>query len=610
MKAKMSAKKWCISFVCIVLAVLLVLAGFNIAVDPFGIFGDNIFEWYSYNMTNNPRAAKIAYLDEHHDEYDSYLVGASATSSFPKEDLDKYYDASFYNMIKYGADMRDTEEICYYLVNNYTVDNLVVCLTLTYGGKYDYESDPLTGSMHAKTDGSSELLYYLRYAFANPRYSIEKLNNLQKDEYLSEPFDTFDVESGAYDKLERDIEPIDSLENYLTVYPEFTDYTTTKRDMPYIDETVESLKRIVKFCKEKGVNLDVIFAPLYYDFVTRFDPSEVTEFYTRVSEVIPFWDFSVSELSHDPRFFYDDTHFRNALGKMSLAKMFGDTEVYAPEDLGVYITPENAEEYVKTIWGQGTDTGSYTKNVPILMYHNIGDENLPSELLEEHIKGLYDAGYTGVSFDEMIDYVEKGTHLPEKPVCITFDDGYYSNYEYAYPILEKYNMKATIFVIGSSVGSKTNYKDTDYPITPHFDFSEAKEMVNSGLVSIQSHTYDMHQWAPYESGDNVRTSILPFEGESEEDYINVVRKDFEKSADEIYKGTGVYPNVLAYPLGESNDLSAAILSEMGVKATLSIGGRGNLLIKGLPQSLYCLSRFYVQDDTTADEIINYVIDKG
>ena len=72
------------------------LAGFNVAVDPFGVFGDKIFDWYAYDMTQNPRIAKIAYLDEHHGEYDSYIIGSSKTSSYSVEKLNEYTGARFY----------------------------------------------------------------------------------------------------------------------------------------------------------------------------------------------------------------------------------------------------------------------------------------------------------------------------------------------------------------------------------------------------------------------------------------------------------------------------------------------------------------------------------
>lgn len=606
----MTAKKWCISFLGVVLAVLLLLGGFNIAVDPFGVFGDPILDWYSYDMTNNPRASKITYLDAHHTEYDSYIVGASATSSFGKEDLDRYFSASFYNLIHYGADVRDTEEICDYLMDNYTVKNLVVCITPSYGNKYDYESHELTGSMHPKTDGGSELLYSLRFAFANPQYSIEKIKARMDDRYLSEPYDVFDEISGTYDKRKRDIEPIGDMDRYLAAYPEFSNYHDSPLDLPYIDETAECLRRIKDRCDREGIRLEVVTAPLYYENVLRYDQEELLEFYEKIAAVTPFWDFSVSSLSHDPRFFYDESHFRNTLGTMSLARMFQDDSVYVPDDLGIYITPENAAEYVSGIRGTEFDDSVYTVKVPVLMYHNIGGGNLSPELFESHMLALDAEGYEAVSIQQMIDYVERGTALPEKPVCITFDDGYYSNYEYAYPVLQKYDMQAAIFVIGVSVGQKTNYKDTAYPITPHFTFEGAKEMTDSGLISIESHTYDMHQWEPYENGDRVRTSILRFEDESETDYVAALKADYTQSAGEIEAGTGTVPCALAYPLGYSDTLSAAVLMEMGVKVTFLIDGKGSTLIQGLPQSLYGLSRFYVQDDSTAEDILDYVRANG
>ena len=76
----MSAKKWLVSFILTVFGLLALLGGLNLAVDPFGIFGDRLFSWYSYDMTLNPRAAKIAYLDRNHEKYDSYTINTKSFS--------------------------------------------------------------------------------------------------------------------------------------------------------------------------------------------------------------------------------------------------------------------------------------------------------------------------------------------------------------------------------------------------------------------------------------------------------------------------------------------------------------------------------------------------
>ena len=148
----MNAKKWVLSLPVIVLILAALLAGFNYVTDPFGAFGDRFMQWFSYDETNNPRAAKISYLEQHHDEYDSYFLGCSSTSSLPTESFNKMLNAKFYNLIMYGADMKDCEKIANYLIDNYTVKNLVLNVYLDNGLTYDDESNKLTHSLHYKTD--------------------------------------------------------------------------------------------------------------------------------------------------------------------------------------------------------------------------------------------------------------------------------------------------------------------------------------------------------------------------------------------------------------------------------------------------------------------------
>lgn len=294
---------------------------------------------------------------------------------------------------------------------------------------------------------------------------------------------------------------------------------------------------------------------------------------------------------------------------MSIAKIAGVKDVYIPENFGTYVTNENVHEHLKTLWSLDIKE-EYTKQVPIIMYHNIvqnpvEDSEISAERFEEQIKRLYDDGYTAVLMQDLVEYVEKGKELPEKPICITFDDGYLSNYKIAYPILKKYNMKATIFVIGSTVGCQTNYKDTNYPITPHFTLEQAKEMISSGVISIQSHTYDMHQWGPYEETDQPRENILKFDSETEDEYMDTVKQDNLKMKD-LIKQLGDELIALAYPSGKYETLTNVVLNENDIKMTVSIEKGNNTIIKGLPQSLYALNRFNICERLTADEMIKLI----
>ncbi len=604
----MSSKQWLIMFLCSILIVVLSIVGFNMLVDPFGVFGDKIFDWYSYNFTLNPRVAKIAYLDKHNKKFDSYIIGSSATSSFSVDLLNKYMDAKFYNLIMYGADIYDVVQITNYVVENYEVKNIVLNLGLINAEKYNCESDPLTDNLHAKTDDTSLVKFYLKYLFANPNYGFEKVDKYFENGYLQKPYNVFDVRTGAYDKSLRDIERIQDMENYLEKYPVFVDYPRSEHNLKHIEELVNNVEMIKNICDENDINLKVVFFPLYYEYSRFFDFEQVEEVYTRLAEVVDFWDFSVNSITTDPRFYYDKTHFRNALGDMAVAKMFGDDTVYVPDDFGVYVTSENAAEQVNVYKKEYSfnDSG-YTKKVPVLMYHSLAEESTGSysvsrKQFEAQIKALSQSGYTGVSLKQLADYVEKGIELPEKPVVITFDDGYSSNYEIAYPILKKYNMKATIFVIGSSVGKNT-YKDTEYQITPHFNYEEAKEMVNSGLIEIQSHTYDMHQTPDYEEGA-ARIAVEQLEGESEQSFAQAIKADFLRSKKEIEEGTGQKVFALAYPLGKYSDLSEVAIKEMGAKITLSTESGINTVIKGLPQCLQAMKRIFVNEEMSPEELIN------
>ena len=95
----MSSKRWVLVFLETVFVLAALLAGLNAAVDPFGAFGDRLLSWFSYDETNNPRVAKLSYLEQHHDEYDSYILGCSSTSSFPVDAFNEAFDARFYNLI-------------------------------------------------------------------------------------------------------------------------------------------------------------------------------------------------------------------------------------------------------------------------------------------------------------------------------------------------------------------------------------------------------------------------------------------------------------------------------------------------------------------------------
>lgn len=581
-------------------------AGLNIAVDPFNAFGDVLLHWDSYTQTMNPRNSKTVYISRHFEDFDAYVVGSSSASAYRPETLERYIDADFYSIFHYGPDSEyDRQTIAYLLENDSDVKHIFYVIGLNDADSAGANEALLTSHPHWTVSGENPLAYYAKYLFANPQYALDKLEARLKDTILPQKFDVFVAESGVYDKRIREVEPIGSLGDYLDTHAADFPVTTSAAPLRYIDDCVENVRQIRAMCDAAGVELTVVINPAYHEKLRQYTPESLDEFFQKLAAVTDYWNFAVSPLSGDARYFYDSEHTRNAAADMVVAYMFGDTQRSLYADLGVYCPQGNAAQTASA-------TAAVTANVPILLYHHLSETEpesatvLHPDTFARQMALLVENGYQTVTPDECIAFVESGTPLPEKAVMITFDDGYGSNYEYAYPILEQYGLDATIFVIGASVGH-TLYKDTDYEMIPHFGRDEIAEMTASGHVTIASHTYNMHQWAPFESGDRVRENILPFEDESEADYIQTLTVDAALE-NWLLDDLGLAQSTaLAYPAGRWSTLTNVVLRSCGYKLTVTTDGeRVNTLILGLPQSLYCLGRLTVTGETTDAELLAYL----
>lgn len=607
----MKLKRWLSIFFITLIICTALFAGFNALIDPFGIFGDKLYNNYSYNMTQNPRISKINYLDKNYQNYDSYIIGCSKTSSFPKTSLDKYYNAKFYNMIMYGGDLYDIEMTAKYIIENYTAKNIIVNIGLSELTKYNYGEEDVKETLHAKVMGSSELFFYGKYLLSNPSYAFDKITALSKKTYLPDENTVFVPETGAYDKSVRDVDPIGDLDSYLEKYPVFNEPLPHFENLEFVDECLNSIKNIKKICSDNNINFTMIISPMYYTELDMYYNEDMKRFFKELAEITPYWDFSgYHSISYDPRYFYDREHFRNCVGEMLLAKMFNDTDVYFPNDFGVFVDTSNIQNHIENYKRSYIKT-DIEKNLPVLLYHNIApssenDVTISADVFENHIKTMKDHGYTAVTFNDIINYTKKGTPLPEKPVIITFDDGYKSNLDIAGPILEKYNMCAAINVIGVSVGKDT-YKDTGKAMFPHFSFNDVKSYVEKGIFEIQSHSFDMHN--SYGIDKDFRNGVYEKTGESEEDYIKAFKEDFQKSKNDIENSLNTKVTVYSYPFGKETLLSEVLLSEMDIDITLDGDAGKNTIVKGIPQSLRLLKRCEPSETTTASQLID-LLTKG
>jgi peptidoglycan/xylan/chitin deacetylase (PgdA/CDA1 family) len=225
--------------------------------------------------------------------------------------------------------------------------------------------------------------------------------------------------------------------------------------------------------------------------------------------------------------------------------------------------------------------------VPILMYHFISKSNsntnkwkiTPSDF-EADLKYLSENGFNTVFLQDLIDFVTKGTPLPEKPIVISFDDGDSSVHRYAFGLLKKYNMRAVLSVIGRQTEeySSGNIKVTGY--YPNLTWEQLKELQDSGVFEIQNHSYDMHNG----NGSAIKS------GESMEEYSKRLGSDLTKLNNLIEANLGKTPTVFSYPFGRISSESRQVLKDNGFYASLTCHERVNVITEFDNECLFGLGR--------------------
>lgn len=217
---------------------------------------------------------------------------------------------------------------------------------------------------------------------------------------------------------------------------------------------------------------------------------------------------------------------------------------------------------------------THPRYLPVLMYHHIDEEperfqsgTLTPERFEEDMLYLTALGFETINTRDLKRIIEGKQDWPERPIMVTIDDGYRSVYEHAYPILKSVNQKAISTVIGSSVGRHTHLF-SGAPIIPHFSWKEAREMSASGVIDIQSHSFDLHQPGG-ENGEGKGAGKK--EGETNAAYIKRFTADTLNNHHFIEENIpGHQVALYSYPYGIYNEMTENALKELGYIATLTV----------------------------------------
>lgn len=196
----------------------------------------------------------------------------------------------------------------------------------------------------------------------------------------------------------------------------------------------------------------------------------------------------------------------------------------------------------------------FRRRVPILMYHRIarvpGDRNaLPPEKFREQLNYLKSHGYHTITLDDLYLYYHDKKQLPQKPVLLTFDDGYIDNFFCALPLLQEYRMKATVFPISGWIGKENKWEKFHKALTTTMSWNELKQWHKDGM-QIGCHTVN-HPFLSQLTNGSLKEEIVD-------------------SKDKLEIGLDIEIEYFCYPYGDFNTKTKKAVQDAGYKVALGI----------------------------------------
>jgi poly-beta-1,6-N-acetyl-D-glucosamine N-deacetylase len=202
--------------------------------------------------------------------------------------------------------------------------------------------------------------------------------------------------------------------------------------------------------------------------------------------------------------------------------------------------------------------------------------------LAAHFDWIRAHGYHVISLQQLINARTGHGTLPDKPVLLTFDDGLRSVFTTVFPLLKAFRYPAVVAVVGAWTDLAANAR-VDNGAHPFLrdDFAtwaQLREMQDSGLVEIASHTYDQHHGILANPQGNQIPAVITHayrpqthDYENDDEYADRLRADLKHSSDEIRVKLGRAPRAVMWPYGEYNKVSDAIAASLGMPVTFTLG---------------------------------------
>ncbi|TWI03598.1 biofilm PGA synthesis lipoprotein PgaB [Luteimonas cucumeris] len=255
----------------------------------------------------------------------------------------------------------------------------------------------------------------------------------------------------------------------------------------------------------------------------------------------------------------------------------------------------------------------------VISYHDVRDDvatkgdvdsyAISTQNFAAHLDWLSAQGYQPISLTQLIDASEGRAALPDKPVLLTFDDGLRSLYTHVFPLLRAYNFPALAAVITGWVdlpqGQTVDFGPRPYTHEDFVTWAQLREMQDSGLIEIASHTDNLHHGVLSNPQGNQTPAAItriydPASARYEDEaaYRARVRADIARSSALIGKNLGRAPRSIVWPYAAYSSVANDIADSEGMRITFDLEGR-NARLGG---DLHGLARLLMMDNPTVADL--------
>ncbi|MCH5251592.1 MAG: hypothetical protein J1F22_01345 [Lachnospiraceae bacterium] len=337
----MSAKKWTISFLALILICLIVIMSLNYFVDPYGYFRSQPGDYYNLGTSEYMREQKAQHIKYFSDRYDAYLIGGSKAGVMQPSKLTELDGYKYYNCWVLSGNFNDYAAYAKYICENTNAKKILLQISTSELYDVDRSDKGPIYKIPAQVTGESKLVEAVTFLMKNPKTSVERL--------LDPPVIRPNKETGERDishyyanlksKLKND-------EYYKYIFRgSYVYYKFFYKQLRDIEEnkeaSLEKLKEIKEVCDKHGVELQVYFAPL---FAAQMIQYETDVFYEFMEETVMLcgdvWCFNnYSDIALCPYNFYNPAHFFAEVGNLMVDVMTGKECPF--EGFGRLLTREN-----------------------------------------------------------------------------------------------------------------------------------------------------------------------------------------------------------------------------------------------------------------------------